>query len=244
MAVSISASTANPNDMTALVDNGILNTGTASGGVLTIGGGVSLNASPVIGAGSISLQGNGDDLTLGTVNLTSATNFSVIRNIIVTGALSTTGASSNLGLFADDTGIGVGGVRVTSTGSVNSSAALTISGSALTGVAGAAANTAIEVDNGGSLQAVGNISLVGNAGSGDILLNGTTQATGTHSTINMTTTATPVTSSNIFVNGNVTAASGDISAIASGNVTLDGGNISTIGNVFSDLWRCYQRNGF
>ena len=227
----ISASTANPNDVTALVDNGILNTGTGTGGVLSIGGGVNLNASPVVGAGSISLQGNGDDLTLGTVNLTSATNFSVIRNIIVTGALSTTGAASNLGLYADDGGIGVGGVRVTSTGSVNSSAALTMSGSTLTGVSGAAANTAIEVDNGGSLLAAGNISLVGNAGSGNILLNGATQTTGMHSAISMTTTSTAATSSNIFVNGNVTAVSGDISAKATGNVTLNGGNLSTNGNV-------------
>ena len=150
---SISATTQNPNDATALVDNGVLDTGPGTGGTLTVGGGVDLNATPNIGAGAITLQGNGEDLTLGSLTLTSNTNFSVLRNIIVTGALKTTsaGSGSNLGLFADNTNIGVGGVIVTSGGSINSSGSLTISGSLLTGYSGAAANTAVEID--GSIQA-------------------------------------------------------------------------------------------
>ena len=87
------ATAANPDDITALIDNGVLNSSPGTGGTLTLGGGVEINASPIVG-GDISLQGNGDDLTLGTINFTTTTDLSVLRNIIVTGAVSTSNDSS------------------------------------------------------------------------------------------------------------------------------------------------------
>src|SRR4029077_10413093 len=62
----ISANAANPdNNASALIVNGVLSTLGGSGkGTLSIGGGIALNAAPVVGSGNITLQGNGLDLTL------------------------------------------------------------------------------------------------------------------------------------------------------------------------------------
>jgi hypothetical protein len=95
---------------------------------LNVGGGIELNASPILGGGDITLQGNGLDLSLGNVNFNSSVNFFVDRDIYVNGNLTTMGVGSNLGLFADAQNIGVGGVVVGSMGSINSSGTLTIRG--------------------------------------------------------------------------------------------------------------------
>jgi len=71
--------------------------------------------SPVIGAGNITLDGNGLDLTLGTVALTANTTFEVTRYITVDGALTST---ANLELLGDKNDTGVGGIYVTGAGSI------------------------------------------------------------------------------------------------------------------------------
>jgi hypothetical protein len=109
----ITISSQNANDInSAVVINGLLDTGTGTGGVLMTSGGVTLNVSPNVGAGNITLLGNGSNLTLGDVTFSTTTVLSVSQNIIVNGTVTTTG-NSNLTLFADDTNNNIGGVLVT-----------------------------------------------------------------------------------------------------------------------------------
>ena len=217
---SISLSAANPQNIAALIVNAVLNTSPGTGGSLNVGGGVDLNASPVLGGGSITLQGNGLDLTLGTVSFNTPVNFFVNRDILVNGALTTTGAGSNLGLFADALNSGVGGVMISSTGSINSSGNLTISGSMISAIPGGDTTAAVEIQTGGSIQAAGNITLTNNIGSGNILLNGSAQTnTGA---INITT----LNNANININGSVTT-QGTVTANAANALQIGGtANIS------------------
>ncbi len=77
---------------TALVVNNTLDTTSGSGGVETIGGGLTLNASPNIGAGNVILQGNGSNLTLsGTLNFTTPTTFDVNGTIDLGANITTNG---------------------------------------------------------------------------------------------------------------------------------------------------------
>jgi len=75
---------------TALIVNGILNTSPGTGGALTIGGGLSLLVTPVVGAGDIVLQGSGDDLTIGGLSFSTPINFTATDNIFINGTISST----------------------------------------------------------------------------------------------------------------------------------------------------------
>ena len=206
-----------------------MNTSTGTGGTFTLGGGVALNASPVFGHGNITLNGNGEDISLGTVNFGVSTVVSVTRDIIVTGAL-TTSAGSNLTLTADSGDSGTGGVEVEATGSINSAGTLTLNGSNFgTSPYGADTTSAIDIVSGSSgIEAVGAISLNGKTVNSNIDVYGR---------VTMNTTAAPITvtpfgTGVINLSQNVTSAGGDISfagpVTLSGNVTVDA-DAGTIG---------------
>ena len=226
--ITLTAANDTAGDQIALVVNGVLNTSTGTGGTFTLGGGVALNASPVFGHGNITLNGNGEDISLGTVNFGVSTVVSVTRDIIVTGAL-TTSAGSNLTLTADSGDSGTGGVEVEATGSINSAGTLTLNGSNFgTNPYGADTTSAIDIVSGSSgIQAVGAISLNGKTVNSNIDVYGPVTNT-TAAPITVTPFGTGV----INLSQNVTSAGGDISfagpVTLSGNVTVDA-DAGTIG---------------
>lgn len=206
----ISLSAANPSNATSIFVNALLSTvGGVGTGTLTVGGGVQLNVSPALGAGNITLQGNGQDLTLGTLTFSTPVSIAVSRYLTVNGTLTTTGTNSNITLQGDSGNIGIGGVYISSTGSVVSSGNITLIGSSLSGLSGADQNAGIQVSSGATIQAVGNISLTSNTGNANIDVSSTLQSTGT---------------------GNITlspAGTGQIKLAA--NLTTQGGNINLNG---------------
>lgn len=204
-AIDLEAANNGSGSAAALVVNNTLTTTPGSGGILTIEGGLALNASPNLGMGNITLNGHGLDVILGTLNLTSSTTFSLIRFITVNGTL-TSSAGSNLILQGDRNNSGVGGVLVTGTGSINSGGNLTLIGSNLSGLLGADAAAGIQVVSGGSLQAAGSITLLENTGNSNIDINGVVQASGANN-INITPAGTGV----INLGANVLSQAGIIS---------------------------------
>lgn len=223
----ISVNAANPNNSTALYVNGVLDTTGGSGqGVLTIGGGIALNAAPILGSGNITLQGNGLDLTLGSLNFNNSIAFSINRYLILNGALTTSTSGANIYLTGGAANTGVGGVMITSTGSVSSAGSLTISGASLSGLSGANTNAAVEIQNGSALQASGNISITSTSSS-DIYL-GTDLTSGTGITLTGNTALTK--------NVNMNASSGTVALNkinGAYNLTVDAGtgNINFNNNV-------------
>jgi hypothetical protein len=204
---SISANSANPLGQDhALIVSGQLNTSPGTGGMLVIGGSTDLLTSPIVGAGSISLQGNGADLTIGGLTFDTPVEFAVNRYLTVNGNLTTNGGV-NLSLVGDNDNDGSGGVFITNGAIINSSGELYIKGSNLAGLPVTDVNAGIEMSAGTALQAVGNISLNGNVGNSDIVLNGNVTATGLGSTVTTTATGSGI----AFLGANVSSNSGAIS---------------------------------
>ncbi len=211
-------------DATALIVNGVLDSTTGSGGILTLSGGVAINASPLIGAGNVTLNGNGIDISLGAINFNTSTVISVIRHINVTGALSTS-AGMNLTLNGDNDNDGVGGVIVQAGGSVTSGGTLIISGSdfEIGNPFGADPNAAIELVTGSSISATGAVSLNGNIGNSNILVNGSVTAGGAGDVdIN------PAGTGRIVLGNNVTTSTGNINVTA--NADLSANSVLTTSN--------------
>ncbi len=229
-AIDLEAANNSTGTATALVVNDPISTAPGSGGTLTIGGGLSLNATPTVGAGDITLDGNGIDLTLGTVAFTSPVNFELTRFITVDGAL-TSGAGDNLLLEGDKNNTGVGGVFVTNTGSIDSGGSLTIEGNNLSGLAGADASSGIDIA--GNITANGAITLTENTGNSNIDISAPVQANGV-SNINVTPAGTGV----INLSANVTSQGGAIGfhgpVDISSALAVDAGNGAiTFGNTVS-----------
>ena len=243
------------NDAIALAINSTLNTTAGSGGLLTVGGGVELNSSPTVGAGNITLNGGGKDLVLGTININTSTDFNVVRYIIVNGAL-TSSNGVNLGLFADNHGTDIGGVLVSSAGSINSGGSLTLQGSSLSGLSGYGvidSSSGIQIQSGSTgIQASGPIVLAGytGVGNGNINISGAVTENGANS-INFT----PVGAGVVKLGENVTSQGGAISFNAPVNLianvavdttnaggTATGANISFSG-VISSAGNALTLNG-
>ncbi len=202
----INLTAANPNNVTAQIINALLNTSGGVGvGTLTVGGGIQLNVAPLLGAGNITLQGNGLDLTLSTVSFSSSVAFAVNRYLIVNGAVTTTNGA-NISLTGDASQTGVGGVFITTTGSINSSGNVTLSGSNLAGLSGATAGVGVEIQSGASVTAAGDVSLVASTSNANLLVNGPVQSTGTGN-VSLSTTG----SGAISVGANIVSHGGAIS---------------------------------
>ena len=83
-----------PDTATPLILNAILNSGTGTGGTFTTSGGLSINTTPILGAGDITLNGGGLDLTLGALSVGFDAGFIASRNITLTDAITTSGGAN------------------------------------------------------------------------------------------------------------------------------------------------------
>jgi hypothetical protein len=223
-AISITAANTDSVDP-AIIINGVLDTRGGSGGILAIGGSVQLNQAPNVGAGNITLRGAGTSTTLGTINFTSATIISTLdADIIINGAVTSTGIGSDLSFLADSNNNGTGGVRITNIGSVNSSGNLTFSGSDLFLNPG----TAIEFQAGSSAVAAGTILITGNVGNSDLSINGSIQSTNSGSpiTLNAAGAGQILLGSNITSNGGALIIGNDVNLNSNVSLITGGGTIT------------------
>jgi hypothetical protein len=173
--------------------DGVLDTtdGGASGGSLIIGSGVTLNATPDVGAFDIFLNGLDQDTIINSpINDNVPVTITATRDVIINADVTTT--SGDLSVIADfeksdPLGLGYGGVVINNTGSVSAAGGnVSITGTAFTneGGAGVAAldtyiGNAVSVVNDGAadqISAGGTITLQGSglnlAGNQDIVIEG------------------------------------------------------------------------
>ena len=112
--------------------NQVISTQSGGGGTLSINGGVTLNATPLLGNGNITLAGsegpNADIIIATNLTLNGSFDIQTTRDIIIQAAIQTL-AGGNIALTADSGLDGVGGVWVTSTGSLNAAGSILLSGS-------------------------------------------------------------------------------------------------------------------
>ena len=215
-----------------------INTTTGTGGVVTVGGNVVLNAALVPGAGNITLNATTPTGTL-VVNSPQSLptiNWSATVNIIINAAVTTTVGS--LSLTADSDTNGTGGVLITTNGSLNSAAALSISGGDLADDAyiteqfGTAAyllgDFSVVVENGAAteIMAVGNVTISGNASvtTSDIQLDGQIQNAGALTTLTsqddiILGSASSITNTNV---AGVTSLTAGASSLTSGDINGSG----------------------
>ena len=159
-----------------------------SGGVLTIAG-VTLNVSPVVGDGNITLTGGGEDTIIATDQISGTT--IVVdspRDIIVRSLLQTTAVGADIVLTADTDGDGAGGVLIEGTGEVESSGDVRITGSDLFVTADAVDSIVVEADDvdpvgRNQVQSGGSVSLTGSTAAlappdADIVINGRIESHG------------------------------------------------------------------
>ncbi|MDR3490911.1 MAG: hypothetical protein P4M12_02570, partial [Gammaproteobacteria bacterium] len=226
---SVTATVANPTNLNPVLNvNGTINTtgGSSGAGTLTIGGGVNLAVNPIlstVNSGSVTLQGNGLDLTF-TSPLTFSGNtiLQANRNILIngTGVLQT--SSGNLTINA---GVTTQGTQ-SSSGLTN--VALLLQSGASIASAGSlslsAANNSSIVLNGAIASAINNpVTLTVAAGAGNkIVLGGNVSASGSSATFNGAVNLTaPVTfaGNDFFFNSTVDGAQ---ALTLPGNATFGG----------------------
>ena len=216
----------------SVIINGSINTQGGSGGTYTLGGGVQVNVSPTVGAGNITLSGNTNSVIIGNITYTLPTTITVnAADIIINGFVQTTGTGL-LEFFADSNNAGTGGVRVTSTGQIVSGGDLTIIGSNLYVNPG----VSIELQSGSVIQAAGTLSLLGNVGSNNIVINRNIQSTAASQPV----IVTPAGTGQIMLGGNVTTNGGNINLnnvvniTATTTLTSGGGSINIPGAINGD----------
>lgn len=166
----------------AIIINALLSSTPGAGGILSASGGVSLNVTPTLGTGNITLNGNGSNFILNTpLNLLSSHTFNVTGYIVINSAL-TSVANASIVLNADQYLSGTGGVLVTNNGSIVSGGDLSIYGSSLQGLTGfdnINPNASIQIQKGGSIRAAGNLVLANHAISlATVIIDGMVQANG------------------------------------------------------------------
>lgn len=174
----VNLNAANPNDETAaLVIEGLINTGSGTGGLFHLSPGIFANVTPEIGAGDITLNGNGLDFIGG--NLTFYTNLvlSAPRYIIVTGPITSVNGVS-LVLIGDDNHTGLGGILIEKGATFNMTGSLTLEGSNLAGVSGINGNgLGVDIQSGAAITAKGSINLLGTL-NGGVAINSPITSTG------------------------------------------------------------------
>ncbi|MFZ2314466.1 MAG: hypothetical protein WAW86_02245, partial [Gammaproteobacteria bacterium] len=229
---SIDLNAANPDDqLFALAINGVLNTSPGTGGVFTINPGVRITATPIVGAGNITLNGNGLDFIGGNITVISDFVLRAPRNIILIGPVNTINGSS-FSLLADDDHNGIGGVLIQNGGYLDATGNLVLQGSDLSTATGALdVNAGVEIQTGAFVRSTANIALLGNIGSNaDININGNVQVTNPGSTITITPAGTGVIKlgANVLSQGGAIDFNGPLNVVNSATVDsgLGGGAIN------------------
>ena len=184
---------ANPINVTStggLTVNGVVSSLGGTGGTLSIDG-LTLNVTPTVGQGNITLSGGGQDLDL-SAPLTIAASLTLFapRDIYINAAVFASGAASDLTLTADNNDNGVGGVLITLSGQARAGRNVSIYGSDLFVTGAALDSIMVEADGANNqIEAGGNILLehrpsapagsyieingvVASTGGGNIVLNG------------------------------------------------------------------------
>ncbi len=148
-----------------LTVNQSINTSPGAGGSITVGNAV-LNAALVAGAGSINLQGGGNNLVINAAQSSATTlNYSARQDIIIGATVTTTDPAANINLTADSDLNGTGGVQVLAAGQLNSAKNVSILGSDLVSTGtGTADSVRIDADGANDqVLAVGDITISHNA---------------------------------------------------------------------------------
>lgn len=144
-----------------LTINQSINTSPGAGGSITVGNAV-LNAALIAGAGSINLQGGGNNLVINAAQSSATTlNYSARADIIIGATITTTAPTANINLTADSDLNGTGGVQVLAGGQLNSGKDVSILGSDLVATGTGVADS-VRVDADGAndqILAVGNITI-------------------------------------------------------------------------------------
>ncbi len=153
-----------------------------SGGVITVRGGV-INAALVAGAGNITILSNSQDLVINADQTAAMTlNLSAPRDVIINAAITTTDNGADVLVTADADNNGIGGVRVTTAGLIDSADEINLSGSDLFVTAGSADSIRIDADGANDqLHAAGNITLQNQSTSpatADMVIDGRVHSTG------------------------------------------------------------------
>jgi hypothetical protein len=202
-AISVTASTIN-------VDGVLTTTGGAGGALSITGGGITINASPSVGATNITLTGNGNDVVVNSALTDDATiTVTAPRDVIVNATVQATGATSDLVITGDTDANGVGGVLVRQAGQVDAGRHATLTGSALNSTLDTAAGQSVFVVADGSntqVLAAGNVSLASGASApvgADIQVSGLVSSSGAG-------TVTVNAADQIGLAANVSTAGGDI----------------------------------
>ena len=159
-----------------------LSSASGSGGVLSISG-ATVNATPVLGAGDVTINGGAQDTIIGADLMAGTTlNLSARRDVIIRATVSASGAASDLVIEADTDNDGVGGVWLDE--SAPTDAQLTagrdvlVQGSDL--FATPLSADAIRLDNDGTnlqVLAARDIQLTGKTTTADIIIDGRQTAT-------------------------------------------------------------------
>ena len=230
----ITITAANTNNINPIIIvNGLLDTRGGSGGALVLGGNVQLNQTPTPGASNITVNGQSGATILGNLTFIAPTTIQTLdADIIINGTIVSTGVGSNLVFFADANSDGIGGVRVTHIGSVNSSGNLTLEGSNLFVNPG----VSIELQSGSSLLAAGTISLLGNVGNSNIVVNGNIQSTGANQAATIDAAGSGITQlgANITTNGGAINLNDAVTLTTSLALASNGGAIN-IPNAISGI---------
>ncbi|MBI4970897.1 MAG: DUF2341 domain-containing protein [Candidatus Omnitrophica bacterium] len=227
---------------TTITVNDVINSSPGSGGTLTIGSGVTINAALTVGAGNIVLNGGmGSVVINGTITSGTTITITSTDDIDVLALIQAAGAVSDIILTADTNLDGVGGVRVRVSGKVDAGRDITLTGSNFSLTAPAVDSVIIESDGANDqLLALRNISvqkgaaapvaadleiagLITSTGGGTITFGGPVTVLG-----NTTLTGyVPISNNfdestyNVTVNGNLNLSAGTFS-MTSGTLTLTG----------------------
>ena len=209
----------------------------ATGGTLTASG-ATINASPVLGAGSIVLSGGSVDTVIGAaLNNAGDLNLTAARDVIINAVVTTT-AGGNITVTADTddatnsdaSGNAFGGVFIAAAGQLNSAGTVIVIGSdLLNGGAAAATTESIQIDADGAnnqILAAGNITLQDGTAApaaADIVING--QVTSTAGNIEVSAAA------EIHTATTIEATAGNIdfndAAVLTGATTITAGTNAT-----------------
>jgi len=218
--------------------NGVISSAGGSGGALTLRG-FNLAATPVIGAGTVTLQGGNPDLVI-TAPLSVATplNLEADRDVVIQNVVRTTTPGDAISLTADFDADMLGGVQIGVGGFVDSQGAVTITGSDFTNqgvtAAGTGESIVIESVSGGIVaNGVGSditlthSGVAPNSGVADIRIEQFVQSAGGSVTINTLDQGDIRLRAGLSAAGDVTLITGPTARIVNieSNLTIAGTNV-------------------
>jgi hypothetical protein len=206
-----------------------LSSQSGSGGILMVGGAVTLHRTALLGQGNITLNGGGgataDIIIDAAQSSTQTITLTANRDIIIGAMVQTTTASADILLTADTDNNGVGGVRILPAGQISAGRNATLQGSDLFVTSGSPPDS-VRVDSDGSndqVVAAGNVTISNGAAApagARTFLNGVVRSSGSGivsisalSAIELSSTLSSVggaiqLNSPVVLTGNVTLSSG------------------------------------